>query len=736
MKRIVGMLSAGVCALGLLADGGFSVTAGKSTLLVDTNGLSLTPSVAACPASQATGEPFWALLLEPHAVPTVHGQGVVITDAQQGAPRWEKLPDGVRLVYDTLTDGGRVFKIGLTLEIRGSGDAFTMTGSVTNAAHGWLLTGFTGPVLNGIATDLSRTPALLPEGFGKRINRVPAPDEKQREWQRLGNNYEASVVYPGVRGTMQWFALAGREGGLYVGSHDPLHRAKQLSLRYDPSLKRFGMAVRHDFFCRSGESVALAPVVVQPYAGSWHAAARLYRTWFDSVKKLRDVPAWARDTSGWLLCILKQQNGEIMWPYTSLDKLCDVADARGLDILGLFGWAHGGHDHLYPDYIPCPEMGGVEALKKGLKEAKRRGKRTIIYANGQLQEREATEFWRTVGKDIAITRRDGTTYQHTYHKYRNIPVYRFDLGCLYAQAWYDRMLSLAIQANELGADGILYDQLGMMAPMACYGEGHGHPVPSMAHEVERPVFLKRIADHMRQINPDFIVMTEGLHDCALDAISMFHGCTLGTYRTSASEMLVRLRASRVADPFPELFRTVFPEVMSTIRVPTPMMDRDMVNYTCVYGMRYEIESRYGPDATYLREDRVPESDDYVHVVNKPDVAMMRATPPVEAARYLKEAIDFQRENAAFFWHGRFVDSQGFTLTGKDLVAKGFAAGDRFGVVIWNPLQTVTPFTLEVPGYALESASEPGRERVDPLAPMAASTVRLLRWKITSTSPKP
>ena len=272
--------------------------------------------------------------------------------------------------------------------------------------------------------------------------------------------------------------------------------------------------------------------------------------------------------------------------------------------------------------------------------------------------------------------------------------------------------------------------------MACYGEGHGHPVPSMAHEVERPVFLKRIADHMRQINPDFIVMTEGLHDCALDAISMFHGCTLGTYRTSASEMLVRLRASRVADPFPELFRTVFPEVMSTIRVPAPMMDRDMVNYTCVYGMRYEIESRYGPDVTYLREDRVPESDDDVHVVNKPDVAMMRATPPVEAARYLKEAIDFQRKNVAFFWHGRFVDSQGFTLTGKDLVAKGFTAGDRFGVVIWNPLQNVTPFTLEVPGYALESASEPGRERVDPLAPMAASTVRLLRWKITSTSPKP
>ncbi len=728
MHRLVAGLSAGMWAYGLLADGGYSVTAGKGTLSVGTNGLSLTPSVAVCPASRATGEPFWALTLEPDAMPATHGQGVVITDTQQGAVRQDPLPDGVRLTYDTLTDGQRVFRIGLTLEIRASGDAFTVTGSVTNAARGWLLTGFTGPVLNGIAADLADCPALIPEGYGKRVNRVPAPDEKQREWQRLGNGFETGVAYPGARGTMQWFALAGREGGLYVGSHDPLHRAKRLSLRYDPDSKRFGMAVRHDFFCRSSESVAFPPVVIQPYAGSWHAAARLYRAWFDSAGKLRDVPAWAREASGWLLCILKQQNGEIMWPYTSLDKLCDVADARGLDILGLFGWAHGGHDHLYPDYHPCPEMGGAETLKKGLKEAKRRGKRTIIYANGQLQEREATEFWRTVGKDIAITQRDGQTYQHTYHKYTDIPKYRFDLGCLYAQAWYDRMLALAMQANELGADGILYDQLAMMSPMACYGEGHGHPVPCMVHEIERPVFLRRVADHMRRINPEFIVMTEGLHDCALDAVSLFHGCELGMFYASSSEMLVRLRASRVTDPFPELFRTVFPEVMSTVRVPTPMMDRDMVNYTCVYGLRYELESRYGPDVTYLLQDRVPETSDYVHVINKPDVAMMKATPPAEAARYLKEAIDFQRQNAAFFWHGRYVDNQGFTLSGRDLVAKGFAAGDRFGVAVWNPFQNVTPFTLEVPGYALESASEPGRERVEPLSPMAANTVRLLRWK--------
>lgn len=728
MKTVLCVLAVGVWALGLQA-GGDVVKAGKGTLLVETNGLSLTPSIAACPSSRATGEPFWSMTVEPDAWPATTGQGVTLTAQAQANVRREALPDGVRLCYDTLTDGGRTFRIALALEIRAAGDGFEVTGSVTNGTRGWLVTGLTAPALNGIAADLATHPALLPEGFGKRVNRVPREGEKQKDWTASGRCYEMGTHYPGSRGTMQWCAFAGRDGGLYFGSHDPEHRSKRLSLRYDPSTRLFGLAVRHDFFCRSGERVAVPPVLIQPYEGSWHAAARVYGGWAKAAEKMRHVPAWARDVSGWLLCILKQQNGEIMWPYSSLTKLCDVADARGLDVLGLFGWTTGGHDHLYPDYIPCPEMGGEAALKQALKEVKRRGKRTIIYANGQLQERGATEFWKQTGKNIAILQRDGQTYQQTYHKYADIPVYRFDLGCLCAQAWYDRMLSLALQANALGADGILYDQLAMMSPMACYGEGHGHAVPCMVHEVERPVFLRRIAEHMKKINPDFIVMTEGLHDCALDAISMFHGCELGMFYASQGEILLRLRGSRLTDAFPEMFRYTYPEVMSTVRVPAPMMDRCMANYTCVYGLRNEIESRYAPDVAYLLENRVPEVGDYRNVVSKPDVGMMRGTPPEEAARYLKQVIEFQRANAEFFWRGRYTDSEGFSCQGADLVAKGFEAKEgRFGVAVWNPFDKTVRFTVSVPDARPVSASEPGKGSVEPFSDLPPNTVRLLRWQ--------
>ena len=109
--------------------------------------------------------------------------------------------------------------------------------------------------------------------------------------------------------------------------------------------------------------------------------------------------------------------------------------------------------------------------------------------------------------------------------------------------------------------------------------------------------------------------------------------------------------------------------------------------------------------------------------------MVRGTPPEEAARYLKQIIGFQRANAEFFWRGRYTDSEGFLFQGKDLVAKGFAAGGgRFGVVVWNPLEKPARFTVSVPGAELVSASEPGKQQADAFSELAGQSVRLLVWR--------
>jgi len=693
---------------------------------IDADGFHLDASPNSSPPIHPGGEPVWAVLLQPVGGAPVQGEPIVITNQRQD-PTLHATADHIRVTYDKLSDGSRTWDIGLALDIRLNGDAFEIAGELRNSAQGWVVCGFIGPVLNGIQADLSKQPLLTPDGFGRITHRPPGADKGSKPWAATGDRFELSSPYPSRSGSMQWCAFAGPQGGLYLGCHDGAHAAKDLCVRYSPGSRAFAFAIKHHVFCPPGDRRALPPLVIRPYQGTWHAAARHYRAWFDSVRPVCQAPAWARNASGWLLCILKQQNGEVMWDYRSLNALCDVADKRGLDMLGLFGWAHGGHDHLYPDYNPDPPMGGEPALRAALKEVRRRGKRSIIYANGQLQERD-TDFWNKTGKGIAVMQRDGESVQQTYHKYDNIPKYRFDLGCLVSKPWYDRMLALAVQAHDLGADGILFDQLGMSKPMACYGQGHGHPVPEMVYASERPAFIQRIAEHMKSVDPEFIVMTEGLHDSVLDSISMFHGCVIGTFYASADDMAARLASSRTTDAFPEMFRYTFPEVMSTVRVPTPMMDRGMANYTCAYGMRYEIESRYAADVSYLREDRVPGVEDYPHVINKPDIAMMKATPPGDAASYMKKLISFQREHAEIFWGGRFVDTTGFSFAGEGLVAKGFEAEDRIAVILWNTLQKAAPIKIDVPGAELISAADPEHSPAGPLDPLAPQSVRLLIWK--------
>lgn len=698
----------------------------QGTLTIDAQGISLAPSIAACPAVRANGQRMWELRLQKDVRPPITDAPITVSDRGQRVKR-ETLSDGLRLSWAQLVDAKdpkRTWHIGLTLEFRCRGDAFEVTGEIQNDEPGWQVYGFTGPMLHGVEVDLATHPALLPQGFGTRVDRLPQGKGKMGQWRSRGRLLEVAAHYPSAGGTMQWCALAGTQGGLYLGSHDPAHSHKAFSLRYDPQGQQFTLAVERRLFCAPGKRVVLPPTILRPYQGTWHAAARYYRAWVDRATPLRQVPDWARSASGWLLCILKQQNGEVLWNYPSLAKLAEVADQRGLDIVGLFGWAHGGHDHLYPDYHPDPQMGGEDALRQALKEVRRRGKRSIIYANGYLEER-GTEFWRTQGKDLAMIQENGVSVQERWHKYRNAPYYQFDVGCLATQGWYNRMLSLAVQANDLGADGILFDQLGGRGPMACYAEGHGHPVPAMVYVEDRVRMLRRIADHMRTINPEFIVMTEGLHDSLLDSITLFHGCVRGVF---APDIPARAQGGIGSSLYPEMFRYTYPEVMSTIRIPTPMMNRLAANYICTFGFRHEIESRYAPDVRYLRDDKVPQADEYAEVLSPPDIAMMQATPPAEATRYLKQVIEFQRRHADLLWLGRFTDDQGFAFGGTGLVAKGYAGGDRLGVLVWNPGDRPAAFHLSVPGADLVLAAEPENASPQAMSALAPQTVRLLVWK--------
>lgn len=601
-------------------------------------------------------QPEWSITLERIGK---DGCGVgedIELDAIRQTVIIDRLHDGTkRFTYDSLTDGCRSWAVRVVLEQRERDGGSVFVGHIENNAPGIRVITFKGPFYDRVGTDPVLSALYVPQGLGRRVRTFPTASTTLEpipprvrgnpgvswangKWyaSKSGSPVFLTGNYPGATGlTMPWYALDGDGKGVYAGVHDTEARPKRMFIKYDIVNASCDLGFAHDMYLEAGQKWTLAETVFAPYKGDWHVAAKKYRAWYDTVRSVGTCsPDWTKSFSGWLLVIMKQQNEEVFWSYSDIPKICDIAEANGLDCIGLFGWTKGGHDHLYPDYDPDTKMGGVTALREGIVEAHRRGIRVWIYANGQLQQVGATNFWDEHGKKNALVCENGEMVVQNYHKYANIPKYDFSLSCLWAKSWYDRMLSLAYQAESFGADGILYDQLGIFAPFPCWGKGHGHIAPGYSYATERPGFIRRIADTIRAKNSQFAVLTEGLHDTILDSVATFHGCSYGTYPIDLPDVMRRITDGK-AEVFPELWRYTFPELVTSTRVPSPMSTRTMVNYTAIFGFRHDIELRYGPDRTWITEGKVPTQGDYGAVIDKPDIKWMQTHDPKTAARYLK-----------------------------------------------------------------------------------------------------
>ena len=645
----------------------------------------------------ARDTPEWNLMLER----LDSGKSVTVYGAGLPCEVEEVAPGVRRFAYGGLSGGGASFAVRVTVEERcAAGGGVTYRGTVANDDPDVRVTAFRGPFLPRLHVRPDATTVYLPQGLGRRISGFPsrAKDGVPGAWKPLkdGRLQLETGLYPSNTGmTMPWAAVDTGRGTWYVGAHETNAAPKRLRLRGTTDERIVEASFEHRLFLSSGETWALPETVCEPVDGDWHAAARRYRTWYDATHRVRAVaPDWTRDVTGWLLAILRQQNGQVLWRYDEIPLLCDVAARRGLDCLGLFGWTQGGHDHLYPDYEPSEEMGGVSALRAGIAEARRRGFRVTLYANGQLQEVGATAFWDRYGKDISLVGRDGKRVIQHYQKFTDVPKYDMALACLWAPPWRERMTALARQAAGFGADALLFDQWGTFAPFACYGRGHGHPVPAYSHGVERPGFVRAIAKDVQASHPDFALFTEGLNDSLLESVAFFHAYEYGAFLGDVRDVAARCDNPK-AEVFPELWRFTFPELVTTLRAPMPAVTRAMANCAATFGFRHDLELRYAPDRAFALDGRLPTRADYGTVKTPPDLAALAEASPERACADLKAVCDFQRAHAKYLLRGRFADDEGFVCANPALVAKGFVAADGArAVCVWNVSRRPQPVRVD------------------------------------------
>ncbi len=613
----------------------------------------------------------------------------------------------LRVSAAELTAGAEALPFRAEFVITTEGDAFCFSGSVAGASDEWEVEEVR--CSNDTVIEFAgKEPAVYwPHDLGLRFDNP----------RDFGSR---SFEYPGTRGTMAWFSLNDEGRGIYIGSHDAGRGAKKFSLGYSEAARSFKFNLSAPVFDRS---FAIPGIVVKYYNGTWHEAARTYRGWFDKTFKRAKAPDWLRSNEGFMLTIFKQQNGDVMWNYSELDKLCDIGEKLNFKLLGIWGWGVGGHDRLYPNYPPDNLLGGRVELKKAIERAHKRGFKVVVYSNGTLID-AATDYYAYNGLDTVLQDAEGRPVLDFYVKYNNATPVIFTRACPGSSVWRNTIMNAALAAKELGVDAFYIDQVGVRGPDLCYSTRHDHLHPQESHTQYRVAMMKGIRDKLRETDPDFCIITEGTTDSLLEDVDCFHSIwNCGLARPGARG------GSRATHQFPELYRYTFPETVIIYLNSLPVLPRWDANYSAVYGLRHEIMSRYPADAELLRHGKMPVAQDYSTVRMPPDVGLINEVPAEEATRYIYNLTKWRSENADIMMRGNFIDEEGIKAGGQDILAKGFANGAKIGVVVWNTnVAAKREFTVNIPGYRLAGASAPGQATAEAFAPLEGNSVRLLTFE--------
>jgi hypothetical protein len=510
---------------------------------------------------------------------------------------------------------------------------------------------------------------LLPSGMGQRINK-PLEKMKGKRSTMLGFSVAPHMsselspfrsLYPGFA-SMQWFTLCNPREGLYMASYDKSLQTTCINVekKIDGVREHLMLCFAKYPFIERGEKWESAEFVVSAYVGSWHVAAKKYRSWTDTWMVKPKPPKWVRQMNGWQWNSLKWQNGVIRWTYKDIPKLYEDAKLGGLDSIWLVGWSHAGNDREYPDYPYNldPRLGTEEELKKSLEQVKKDGGNIWLYNNGRLVD-PLTEWYKKIGHKVTMKTIWGNEYIDTWTYWEHGSLmdlsnnYHVTIACPSTDEWYKVLLGYAKRSRYLGSKAVFYDFWVHLFPYLCFDKTHLHEKPAYAYGPGVVSILKRVREEMTREDPDFAFSAEGIGDAAGQYIDFFQGAGSG-FQPGPED-------------FPEMFRYTFPEYIVSNRV-IEIEDYYRLNFAFVYGFRFDFEFNF-TRGTFKDSPKL--------------------------AAYSKRLCEIRKKHADLLLEGRFVDDEGFTIDNPRIVAKAFKNDDKLAVLVWNPQKNAEKFQIKV-----------------------------------------
>ncbi|MBR1871702.1 MAG: hypothetical protein IJ795_00655 [Bacteroidales bacterium] len=468
------------------------------------------------------------------------------------------------------------------------------------------------------------------------------------------------------------FAFTGEKDGLYFGSHDLSFQETWHGFRVYPDENGDFKRIEAGFYkypnCLTGGSWSCNANLVQPYDGDWKQTSRIYREWADTWWDHREPAGWVKRMTGWQRVIFKHQYGEYLFRYEDMPRrVKDAGRSVGANTLMLFGWWRDGMDHGNPDYYPDETQGGVQALKSAIASFREGGDRVILYYNGRLIDRESGFYRSGQGKEVCNHDNFGAEYTEHY-KFTGEGTFlgyhdtrTFVVADTRSNVWKERLAQMADQAIGYGVDAVFYDQLGAAEEFPQWDLSGEFPVPNIYSGQDKSRILRTLRDKIKAANPEIGLGTEWLSDCTSQYCDFVH--------------IVEFTA--LPESFPDWFRYTFPEVIFTDRTVRDDTDIERrVGNTLLKGLRNDIE-------VYRCRGLIDQTPHY--------------------QQYLAKVNEIRLRWPELLLEGRFTFDEGFSCSGKDLVARSYTCGDSIAVVVTTYADKARG-RISVPGYELSGSA--------------------------------
>ena len=207
-----------------------------------------------------------------------------------------------------------------------------------------------------------------------------------------GPFYPTQITLPPVPPVARFVLIFTDSEGLYAGHHDAqaqtmagfqfqlepgyadslMSAAEDATLRKDSS--RITLQVVQFLFAAPGQRKTSSPILLQPYKGSWHAGADIYKEWRKTWFTPPASPAWVKDVHSWQQIQINSSEDLLLFPYKKLVDYGKDCAKHGVKAIQLTGWNRGGQDRGNPSHDTDREAWNYRRVTPGHRSVPRDGR--------------------------------------------------------------------------------------------------------------------------------------------------------------------------------------------------------------------------------------------------------------------------------------------------------------------------------------------------------------------------